>query len=228
MTVVRPAKLCLLAVMLSHAILLTGEREFGPLRNELRRYNPALDVRHARNRQQLEQHLNATGFEARLIGFTTSVIVPPALIRNSKLKPYNFHPGPPHYPGRYPEAWGLYNDERRFGATAHEMAELVDSGPIVDVEYFDIPPGIDRFTMGSLCFEAVAKLFHRLASQLAIWTSDLPTKPQLQWSGRKWRLADFEAMRDHPPIDDHAEAQRRVRAFGHPAGHPAGQSGMAK
>jgi hypothetical protein len=202
--------------MLKQAILLTGEREFSGLKKYLLRFNPQLDVRFAGTMKELEQECRNTGYQARLIGFTTGVIVPQSLLDQLELTPYNFHPGPPDCPGRYPESWGVYHEARWFGATMHQMVKLVDAGPIIEVERFEVPAGVDRFDMAKLCYACVTQLFVRMASQLAIWSSDLPIRPELQWSGRKWTLADFEELRDNPPADDPVETARRFRAFGAP------------
>ncbi|MEO0394215.1 MAG: methionyl-tRNA formyltransferase [Pseudomonadota bacterium] len=202
--------------MLTDAILLTGEREHASLKPHLMRSNPSLNLHHAVTEADLRHHLQATQYQARLIAFTTGVIVPEDILNRLEKSPYNFHPGPPHVPGRYPEAWGVYFEERRFGATAHVMHRLVDAGPIVDVEWFDVPAAVDRFDMAKLCFTCVSRLFVRLAPQLATATEDLPIRDDLAWTGRKWRLADYEELRDNPPCDDDHEAARRLRSFGPP------------
>lgn len=202
--------------MLTDAILLTGEREYAALQPNISRHNPSLTLHHAVTEADLRAHLAATDYKARLIAFTTGVIVPQDILDRLALTPYNFHPGPPNVPGRYPEAWGVYFEERWFGATAHQMHKLVDAGPIVDVEWFEVPAAVDRFDMAKLCYNCVLRLFVRLAPQLATKTDDLPIREDLSWSGRKWRLADYEELRDNPPADDVAEAERRFRAFGAP------------
>ena len=71
---------------------------------------------------------------ARVISFGSGVIVPPPLLARLKGPAYNFHPGPPEYPGIFPSVFALYAGEKEFGVTLHEMAAAVDSGPIVSVE----------------------------------------------------------------------------------------------
>lgn len=207
----------LLIIMLSQAIILTGSREAPTLTELLKRHNAQLTVRHAESEAELLKHMAATGYAARLIAFTTGVIVKQDLLDKLKLKPYNFHPGPPTYPGRYPEAWGIYQEARWFGSTAHQMVRLVDEGPIVDIDMFEVPAGADRFDMAKLCYGSVTRLFQWLSPVLATSTEDLPLREDLQWSGRKWRLADYEDLRDHPPADDEVERLRRFNSFGPPS-----------
>ena len=81
----------------------------------------------------------------RLIAFCTSVIVPAEVLDAVMAPAYNFHPGPPTYPGSHVASFAIYDGADMFGATAHEMAAKVDSGPIVGVEWFQVPDGL-RFT----------------------------------------------------------------------------------
>ena len=81
---------------------------------------------------------------ARLIAFSSPVIVPPDVLSALGFGAYNFHPGPPEYPGWAPAHFALYEGAAEFGATAHAMAERVDSGPIVAVSRFPIPSDIRR------------------------------------------------------------------------------------
>lgn len=204
------------AIMLNDIIFLTGEREYRALSNHLAKLNPQVKIHRADTHDDLERLSEKTGHEARVIGFTTGVIVKRDLLNTFKKSPYNFHPGPPNFPGRYPEAWGVYHQARWFGATAHKMEPLVDAGPIIGVERFEVPAGADRFDMAKLCYAGVFRLFNSLAPQLAIASGDLPVLKDEEWSGHKTTLAEYEELRDNPPEDDEAERKRRFLSFGPP------------
>ena len=51
---------------------------------------------------------------------------------------YNFHPGSNKYPGVGSASFAIYNQESKFGLTAHKMDEHFDSGEIINELYFDI------------------------------------------------------------------------------------------
>jgi methionyl-tRNA formyltransferase len=125
---------------------------------------------------------------------------------------YNFHPGPPSYPGRFPSCWGSYDGVRRFGATLHVMAERVDEGPIVAVEWFAVEPPIGHRALSDRAFAATVALFRRFAPSLAA-APEVPPDPTLRWSGVKRRHADYEAMCRLPLDIEAAEFARRRRAF---------------
>src|SRR5690242_7992903 len=126
--------------MLKTIILLTGHaHQQLALAALFREHNPALAFRGAVTHDELLAIAPAVLREARLVAFTSGVVVPGAVLAALGHGAYNFHPGPPDYPGWAPAHFALYEGARTFGATAHVMAARVDSGPIVGVEPFDIP-----------------------------------------------------------------------------------------
>ena len=132
---------------------------------------------------------------ARLIGFVTGVIVPAHLLGQLGFGAYNFHPGPPAYPGFAPAHFALSRRASEFGATAHLMAARVDEGPIVGVEMFSIPPGASVASLEGMAYARLAHLFWSLANRLATCGEPLPPLP-LSWSGKKTTRRDYAAMCD--------------------------------
>ena len=68
-----------------------------------------------------------------LITFFTPVIIPADVLSVVRAG-YNFHGGPPEYPGRDPHDWAIHDGAAEFGVTLHRLAEKVDSGEILLVE----------------------------------------------------------------------------------------------
>jgi hypothetical protein len=56
---------------------------------------------------------------ARLIAFTTDVIVPPDILDHLGYGAYNFHPGPPHFPGWAPALFAIHRRATEFGLATH-------------------------------------------------------------------------------------------------------------
>jgi methionyl-tRNA formyltransferase len=174
-------------------VLLTGEIEQPVLASILLAYNPLLtiwpvvtltDV--AALEPELLQH-------ARLVAFSTSVIVPARVLDRLGHGAYNFHPGSPHFPGWSPAHFAVYRRAAEFGATAHVMTERVDSGPIVGVELFPVPAGITVSGLEELAYTHLARLFWRLARSLATQIEPLPELP-ISWSGQKSSRRLYAAM----------------------------------
>lgn len=199
--------------MLREIVLLTGAREAPHLSEYLRRHNPALVVTHVETRDDLTCAWYPQRPAARLIAFCTSVIVPGALLETFEGLAYNFHPGPPTYPGRHPASFAIYEGAPRFGVTLHEMVRRVDSGPIAGVEWFDMPPKARLSELEGLSFEAAVRLFQRHGPALATSLSPLPRAHE-RWSGWTSRQRDFDAKCALPLDIDADEFGRRFRAFG--------------
>jgi methionyl-tRNA formyltransferase len=196
--------------MASALILLTGYREAPYLIDYLRGYSDTLPIHHVTDLEDLDRECLPGRV---LIAFCTAVIVPKPLLDRLGRPAFNFHPGPPTYPGRSPESFAAYDGVTRFGATSHIMAPRVDEGPIVGVEWFDVPPETGQMTLADLAFQATLRLFARQAPIMAL--SSQPMKVlDIQWSGRKTSKRDYDLMTDLAPDIGAAELARRLRAFG--------------
>lgn len=198
---------------ISKIILLTGQTEgevLGPL---LQSYNRECVVTVASDRPLLDSACQTLQTGTRLISFCSPVIVPAAYLAGIDCGSYNFHPGPPSYPGRYPSVFALYDGATEFGITVHNMAARVDEGPIVCTERFPVPLNCDLETLDTLAFQALIDLFRKLAMKLATDPRPLPLR-EIGWSGTKRSKADCDnlCLADaNLPTD---ELRRRQRACG--------------
>lgn len=199
--------------MLKDIILLTGQpSQRVALTKLLQEHNPQLSFRYALTRDDLLALDPATLRHSRLLAFTTGTIVPPQVLSALGHGAYNFHPGSPDYPGWAPAHFALYEGAKRFGATAHVMAERVDCGPIIGTETFDVPDNIGVRELEQIAFVRLAYLFWRLSKHLA--TSDEPLNVlPIEWSGKKSTRQMYVSM-CRLPLDISAdELKLRVRAF---------------
>ena len=198
---------------ISQIILLTGEAEAPVLAEILCLHNPALDVVAATSAAALETACAAAVPGTRLLSFCSPVIVPGGLLQGLSGPSYNFHPGPPERPGRYPSVFALYDNAPRFGITVHEMLASVDSGPIVAAEWFTIPENCDLATLEEITFLELIAAFRRYAPHLAVKAEPL-RRQLIPWRGRKTTKADCDALAIITADMDPAEADRRRRACG--------------
>jgi len=199
--------------MFDTIILLAGENERAVLPALLRGHNPRLSIVTPQSKAALAGLALATLARARLLGFLTPVVVPPAVLAALGYGAYNVHPGPPHYPGWLPSHFAVYDRATIFGATAHAMAAEVDAGPIVGLELFDVPPGASVTEIDALAYTRCARLIWRLAPALARDPAPLPELP-VAWSGRRSTRAMVRAACDIPADIDQDELERRIAGFG--------------
>ena len=194
-------------------LLLTEAIEAPTLIPLLSDARPGLTVTHVENLEQLNDACRTRVDGRRLIAFCTPVIIPGAVLNELDGPAYNFHPGPPSYPGLYPSCFAIYDGARRFGATAHVLTRAIDAGPIIDVEWAEIPPTIDRLNLEALSHQLVVNLFRKLVSALV--NSEPPLAPlPVTWSGRPTSRRDFERLCEVPHDVSAYEFRRRHRAVG--------------
>jgi methionyl-tRNA formyltransferase len=178
----------------------------------MREHNPALSFRCVLTLDELTAIEPDVLREARLIAFTSGVIVPRTILAALGYGAYNFHPGPPDYAGWAPAHFALYDGARTFGATAHVMTKRVDSGPIIGTESFIIPDNIGVRELEQIAFVRLAYLFWRLSRIIACEKDPLPTLP-IAWSGTKSTRRMYEKLCEIPANIDPTELARRLRAF---------------
>jgi hypothetical protein len=93
------------------------------------------------------------------------------------------------------------------------MVERVDSGPIVGVDWFGVPPGTGVHDLECMAYTALARLYWLLAKHLATESMPLPEIGEY-WSGRKSSRRAYAEMCDIGLDISKDELERRVRAFG--------------
>lgn len=198
---------------LTTIILLTGDSEAEALGRFLKAENEALHIIAAPTRDRLDAACELIDSGARLISFCSPVIVPGEHLRKMDFGSYNFHPGPPSYPGRYPSVFALYDDVETFGITVHEMVERVDEGAIVEARWFPVPPNCDLETLDTLAFRELVDTFRRLSRRLVSDLPKLKTKP-IGWSGTKRAKVHCDTLCALTPDLPEAEKQKRRRVCG--------------
>jgi methionyl-tRNA formyltransferase len=199
--------------MFDTIILLSGAAEQSVLPQALLGHNPCLTVIPVGTLDDLAALNSDLLRRARLIAFVTPEIVPPSLLARLGYGAFNFHPGPPDYPGWAPAHFALYNRETEFGATAHVMVEQVDAGPIVGVARFPIPAGSSVLALEGLAYAHLAQLFWRMARPLATEAAPPPTLA-LQWGAKKYSRRAYREICDITPDIPKDELERRIRVFG--------------
>jgi methionyl-tRNA formyltransferase len=199
--------------MFDTLILLTGPVESAALSATLSGHNPDLSVLTIERAEELAVLGDELLQRSRLVAFVTPVIVPKAVLDRLGYGAFNFHPGPPSYPGWAPAHFALYEEAAEFGATVHIMVEKVDAGPIIDVETFPIPPDISVFGLEGMAYARLAFLFWRMAKILACDPSMPPTLP-VKWGNKKYSRNDYLAMCEIPLDISKREFERRMRVFG--------------
>jgi methionyl-tRNA formyltransferase len=199
--------------MFNTIVLLTGAVEQPVFASVLCGHNPRLTVLPVSTSAELAAVESTVLRRARLIAFRTNVIVPPNVLEQLGYGAYNFHPGPPEYPGWAPAHFALYEQATAFGATLHVMVKRVDAGPIVDVERFAVPARISVADLEALAYAHLAQMFSRSAKSLATSSGPL-AETAIRWSEKTNSRRRYQAICDIPVNISKQELERRIRIFG--------------
>lgn len=73
-----------------------------------------------------------------IFSFRNYLILPNSIIKNAKIAAINFHPGPPKYRGVGCLNYAIFNNEKFYGVTAHQINSKIDNGSILKVKRFKI------------------------------------------------------------------------------------------
>lgn len=124
-----------------------------------------------------------------LISYRYHWVVPKACLPALAI---NFHPGPPEYPGIGSTDWALHDGARHFGVTAHHMAPLVDSGPIIAVRRFPMRPGETLATLTQRSHAHLLALADEVLTEVILGTP-LPVSKET-WVGKPRTRKQLDAL----------------------------------
>ena len=93
------------------------------------------------------------------VSYMSPWIIPGKLLSNIRDFAINFHPGPPNYRGIGCTNFAVYNNESKFGVTAHLMSPNVDSGKIISVKYFSVLHEDSLVDISNKCYRIILRQF---------------------------------------------------------------------
>jgi methionyl-tRNA formyltransferase len=103
----------------------------------------------------------------------------------------NFHPAPPEWPGRGGASLAIYHRAETYGATAHIMNPIVDSGPILAVQRFPILPGESCESLFDRAEHACLELFYEVGAHISA-QGGLPKISGENWKRKPMTRKQFE------------------------------------
>lgn len=150
-----------------------------------------------------------------IISFVSPWIIPQSLLNSAQKAAINFHPGSPDYPGTGCYNFALYEGADKYGVTVHHMERKVDTGSIIMVSYFAIPPyeSVETLKLKSMnhllfCFE---KIVQCIAKGIPLPTSDETWRRKPFTRKEMYKLFEMDLLKH-----DKEEIEKRIRAAEYP------------
>jgi len=148
------------------------------------------------------------------VSYMSPWIIPQKMLLRIKEFAINFHPGSPEYRGIGCTNFAIYNNESKYGVTAHLMDLKVDSGKIIKVRYFPIFPRDTLFTLTQKCYKQILKLFFDIFGYY-VKSGKLP-KSNKTWSRHIYSRKGLNELCRIRKGMSLAEVKRRVKATNFP------------
>ena len=120
-----------------------------------------------------------------LISYLSPWIINQKTLSKIKLFSLNFHPGPPEYPGTGCYNFAIYNNEIKYGVTAHLMDKTVDTGKIIKVNKFKISKKITVNELMNKSYKSMFLLFKYVLKNMII-------KKKITFSNDNWKRKPFK------------------------------------
>ncbi len=120
-----------------------------------------------------------------IISYLCPWIVPKELLDNASIHSINFHPGSPKYPGIGCTNFAIYNGEKEFGVTCHQMNQKVDTGDIIMVKRFPIYEADSVLSLTQRCYENISNMFYDIMDIII-------SGQELTPCGEKWERPPYQ------------------------------------
>lgn len=165
-----------------------------------------------------EIYLDSHRFEDKLdVIFVNTYpkLISSSLINMAKKGAVNFHAAPlPEYRGVFGFNFAIYNEEKRYGVTAHRLSGQFDRGDIIEVDRFDINP--DSITVRELVDLSERHLIALFKKTFWRFRNNEKIDYLKQEEGRYYSRKDFEELKQIRDTDSADVIKRKIRAFWFP------------
>ena len=147
-----------------------------------------------------------------LISFLNSMYISRSVRKKIKINSFNFHPGPPEYPGFGCYNFALLDKVNLYGSTVHIMNDKFDSGKIVNVKKFKF--SYKKFNLEKL----ISKTHENIIKQAKDFINDiqnnkLKIKGNLKWKKKAYTKKEFETARKINLKDTKKNILKKIKAF---------------
>lgn len=134
-------------------------------------------------------------------------------VRNRiRFNSFNFHPGPPEYPGFGCYNFALLDEVNFYGSTIHLINDKFDNGKIINVKKFKI-------SYKKMNLERLIKLTHKnIIKQAKKFIDDviknkIKVNHKFKWKKKAYTKKEFESAREIKLYDSKRNILKKLKAF---------------
>ena len=147
-----------------------------------------------------------------LISFLNSKYINKSVRKKIKINSFNFHPGPPEYPGFGSYNFALLDKVNLYGSTIHIINDKFDNGKIVNVKKFKF--SYKKFNLEKLIKKTHENIFKQAKNFINdIQNSKLKIESNLKWKKKAYTKKEFEIARKINFKDSKKNILKKVKAF---------------
>ena len=147
-----------------------------------------------------------------LISFLNSKYISKSVRKKIKINSFNFHPGPPEYPGFGCYNFALLDKVNFYGSTIHIINDKFDNGKILNVNKFKI--SYEKLSLEKL----INKTHRNIIKQAKYFITDilnnrLKIKNNFKWKRNAFTKKEFENARKIKLSDSKKNILKKIKAF---------------
>lgn len=151
-----------------------------------------------------------------IISYRYSYKIPKYVLDKTKRK-FNFHPAPlPYYRGVRCSVFALLNNEKKFGASIHELNEKFDQGKIVFTEWFDIKNDANAYDISLKANDILWGLFISWFEKLIDPSFNIIYKKNYINKGKYYSYSDFNKISSIKINLNFKEYEKLFKILDHP------------
>ena len=147
-----------------------------------------------------------------LISFLNSRYISKSVRKKIKINSFNFHPGPPEYPGFGCYNFALLDQVNFYGSTIHVINDKFDSGKIVNVKKFKI--SYKKCNLEKLIKKTHENIFKQAKNFInVIRNKKLKIEENIKWRRKAFTKKEFEIAREIKLSDSKKNLLKKIKAF---------------
>ena len=147
-----------------------------------------------------------------LLSFLSPLYIDKSVRKRIRINSFNFHPGPPEYPGFGCYNFALLDKSKFYGSTVHIINDRFDNGKIINVKRFKI--SYERLNLEKLINKTHKNTLYQAKAFInGILNKKIKISGSFKWKRKAYTKKEFEKAREVKLNETKANILRKIKAF---------------